>query len=76
VRTTPASKIYTPGVATVCRRSREPDFAWLYTAIPHLVAIVTNEPRLGWEHARGLHARQEGKAALLSQSRVSASRSS
>ncbi len=36
-------KIYTPGVAVICRDiQRKPELAWKYTAIPNLVAIVTN----------------------------------
>jgi malate dehydrogenase (oxaloacetate-decarboxylating) len=64
-------KIYTPGVATVCRSILEnPDFAWLYTAIPHLVAIVTNGSRvLGLGNIGPVASMpvMEGKAALLSQ---------
>ncbi|MFA5516009.1 MAG: malic enzyme-like NAD(P)-binding protein [Desulfuromonadales bacterium] len=36
-------KIYTPGVAVICRDiQRKPELAWKYTAIPNMVAIVTN----------------------------------
>jgi len=36
-------KIYTPGVATICRYiQRKPDLAQRYTVIPNQVAIVTN----------------------------------
>ncbi len=36
-------RIYTPGVATVCRAiQNNPDDAWNYTYIPNTVAIVTN----------------------------------
>ncbi len=36
-------RVYTPGVAEVCRLiADEPDLAWRYTAITHLVAIVTD----------------------------------
>ncbi|OGP86258.1 MAG: NAD-dependent malic enzyme 1 [Deltaproteobacteria bacterium RBG_13_65_10] len=64
-------KIYTPGVATVCRGIFEnPEFAWLYTAIPKLVAIVTNGSRvLGLGNIGPVASMpvMEGKAALLSQ---------
>ena len=64
-------KIYTPGVATVCKAIVEnPDFAWLYTAIPQLIAIVTNGSRvLGLGNIGPVAAMpvMEGKAALLSQ---------
>ena len=36
-------KIYTPGVAAICRDIRKrPELAYKYTAIPNQVAIVTN----------------------------------
>ncbi len=36
-------KIYTPGVANICRDiQKQPDLAYKYTAIPNQVAIVTN----------------------------------
>ena len=36
-------RVYTPGVAEVCMRiAQEPDLARLYTAISHMVAIVTD----------------------------------
>jgi malate dehydrogenase (oxaloacetate-decarboxylating) len=64
-------KIYTPGVATVCRSIvAKPEFEWLYTAIPKLVAIVTNGSRvlgLGNIGPRASMPVMEGKAALLSQ---------
>ncbi len=64
-------KIYTPGVATVCRAIlAKPEFAWLYTAIPKFVAIVTNGSRvLGLGNIGPVASMpvMEGKAALLSQ---------
>ena len=36
-------RIYTPGVAEVCLRiADDPELAWLYTSISHMVAIVTD----------------------------------
>ena len=36
-------RVYTPGVAEVCHLiAKEPELAWRYTAISHLVAIVTD----------------------------------
>ena len=36
-------RVYTPGVAEVCLRiADDPELAWLYTSISHLVAIVTD----------------------------------
>lgn len=36
-------KIYTPGVAAICRDiEKKPELAWKYTSIPNMVAIVTN----------------------------------
>jgi malate dehydrogenase (oxaloacetate-decarboxylating) len=64
-------KIYTPGVATVCRAILEnPNFANLYTVIPRLVAIVTNGSRvLGLGNIGPVASMpvMEGKAALLAQ---------
>jgi malate dehydrogenase (oxaloacetate-decarboxylating) len=64
-------KIYTPGVATVCKAIvADPQMAQLYTAIPRLVAIVTNGSRvlgLGKIGPVASMPVMEGKAALLSQ---------
>jgi malate dehydrogenase (oxaloacetate-decarboxylating) len=36
-------RVYTPGVAEVCLRiADDPELAWLYTSISHMVAIVTD----------------------------------
>ena len=36
-------RVYTPGVAEVCLKiADDPELAWLYTSISHLVAIVTD----------------------------------
>jgi malate dehydrogenase (oxaloacetate-decarboxylating) len=36
-------RVYTPGVAEVCRRiAADPSLAWTYTSISHMVAIVTD----------------------------------
>jgi malate dehydrogenase (oxaloacetate-decarboxylating) len=64
-------KIYTPGVATVCKAIlADPQIAQLYTSIPRLVAIVTNGSRvlgLGKIGPVASMPVMEGKAALLSQ---------
>ncbi|MFQ5457065.1 MAG: NAD-dependent malic enzyme [Myxococcota bacterium] len=64
-------KIYTPGVASVCEAIVEnPELSNLYTAIPSLVAIVTNGSRvlgLGRIGVVPSMPVMEGKAALLCQ---------
>src|SRR5574338_59443 len=36
-------RVYTPGVAEVCRRiAADPSLAWSYTSVSHMVAIVTD----------------------------------
>ncbi|HEY6074297.1 MAG TPA: hypothetical protein VIV15_13125, partial [Anaerolineales bacterium] len=36
-------RVYTPGVAEVCRKiAADPSLAWAYTSISHMVAIVTD----------------------------------
>jgi len=64
-------KVYTPGVADVCRRiAEDPDRKRLYTAIPHTVAIVTNGTAVLGLGNIGLAPSMpvmEGKAALLHQ---------
>jgi len=62
-------KIYTPGVAKVCRLiEKDPDLAWEYTAIGNTVGIVTNGTAiLGLGHigpVAGMPV-MEGKAALF-----------
>lgn len=62
-------KIYTPGVASVCRDiERKPELAFKYTAIPNQVAIVTNGTAilgLGDIGAVAGMPVMEGKAALF-----------
>jgi malate dehydrogenase (oxaloacetate-decarboxylating) len=62
-------KIYTPGVAAICRDiQRRPELAWKYTAIPNMVAIVTNGTAilgLGDIGAVAGMPVMEGKAALF-----------
>jgi malate dehydrogenase (oxaloacetate-decarboxylating) len=62
-------KIYTPGVATVCRDiQRKPELAWKYTSIHNQVAIVTNGTAvlgLGDIGAVAGMPVMEGKAALF-----------
>ncbi len=62
-------KIYTPGVAIICRDiQKKPDLAWKYTAIPNQVAIVTNGTAilgLGDIGAVAGMPVMEGKAALF-----------
>ncbi len=62
-------RIYTPGVAEVCRLiQRQPEVARRYTAIGHLVAIVTDGTAvlgLGNIGAVASMPVMEGKAALL-----------
>lgn len=63
--------VYTPGVANVCRAILEnPEVAYLYTAIPRMVAIVTDGTRvLGLGNIGPVASMpvMEGKAALLHQ---------
>ncbi len=62
-------KMYTPGVATICRDiQKNPDLAYRYTAIPNQVAIVTNGTAilgLGDIGAVAGMPVMEGKAALF-----------
>jgi len=62
-------KIYTPGVATICRDiQKKPELAYKYTAIPNQVAIVTNGTAilgLGDIGAVAGMPVMEGKAALF-----------
>lgn len=62
-------KIYTPGVAQICRDiHKKPELAWKYTAIPNQVAIVTNGTAilgLGDIGAVAGMPVMEGKAALF-----------
>ena len=62
-------KIYTPGVAQVCRDiQKKPELAWKYTAIHNQVAIVTNGTAilgLGDIGAVAGMPVMEGKAALF-----------
>ncbi|OHB25538.1 MAG: NAD-dependent malic enzyme 1 [Desulfuromonadaceae bacterium GWC2_58_13] len=62
-------KIYTPGVAAICRDiQKKPELAYKYTAIPNQVAIVTNGTAilgLGDIGAVAGMPVMEGKAALF-----------
>jgi malate dehydrogenase (oxaloacetate-decarboxylating) len=62
-------KIYTPGVASICRDiQKKPELAYRYTAIPNQVAIVTNGTAilgLGDIGAVAGMPVMEGKAALF-----------
>lgn len=62
-------KIYTPGVASICRDiQKRPELAYKYTAIPNQVAIVTNGTAilgLGDIGAVAGMPVMEGKAALF-----------
>lgn len=62
-------KIYTPGVAAICRDiQKKPELAWKYTAIHNMVAIVTNGTAilgLGDIGAVAGMPVMEGKAALF-----------
>ncbi len=62
-------KIYTPGVAAICRDiQKKPELAWRYTAIHNQVAIVTNGTAilgLGDIGAVAGMPVMEGKAALF-----------
>jgi malate dehydrogenase (oxaloacetate-decarboxylating) len=62
-------KIYTPGVASVCREIHgDPDKVWDYTSLGRTVAIVTNGTAILGLGNIGVHAGlpvMEGKAVLL-----------
>ncbi len=62
-------RVYTPGVADVCRRiAADPSLAWTYTSISHLIAIVTDGTAvLGLGDIGPLAAMpvMEGKAMLM-----------
>ncbi|MEW6029254.1 MAG: NAD-dependent malic enzyme [Chloroflexota bacterium] len=62
-------RVYTPGVADVCRRiAADPALAWTYTSISHMVAIVTDGTAvlgLGDIGALAGMPVMEGKAMLM-----------
>jgi malate dehydrogenase (oxaloacetate-decarboxylating) len=62
-------RVYTPGVADVCRRiAADPSLAWTYTSISHMVAIVTDGTAvlgLGDIGALAGMPVMEGKAMLM-----------
>ncbi len=62
-------RVYTPGVAEVCRKiAADPSLAWAYTSISHMVAIVTDGTAvLGLGDIGPLAAMpvMEGKAMLM-----------
>jgi malate dehydrogenase (oxaloacetate-decarboxylating) len=62
-------RVYTPGVAEVCRLiANEPELAWHYTSICHMVAIVTDGTAvlgLGDIGPRAGMPVMEGKAMLM-----------
>ncbi|MFZ5878860.1 MAG: NAD-dependent malic enzyme [Chloroflexota bacterium] len=62
-------RVYTPGVAEVCRKiAADPSMAWTYTSISHMVAIVTDGTAvlgLGDIGALAGMPVMEGKAMLM-----------
>jgi malate dehydrogenase (oxaloacetate-decarboxylating) len=62
-------RVYTPGVAEVCRKiAADPSLAWSYTSISHMVAIVTDGTAvLGLGNIGSLAGMpvMEGKAMLM-----------
>jgi malate dehydrogenase (oxaloacetate-decarboxylating) len=62
-------RVYTPGVAEVCLKiADDPELAWLYTSICHMVAIVTDGSSvlgLGNIGPRASMPVMEGKAMLM-----------
>jgi malate dehydrogenase (oxaloacetate-decarboxylating) len=62
-------RVYTPGVAEVCRKiAADPSLAWTYTSISHMVAIVTDGTAvLGLGNIGALAGMpvMEGKAMLM-----------
>lgn len=62
-------RVYTPGVAEVCLKIKDdPDLAWRFTAINHLVAIVSDGSAvlgLGDIGAKASMPVMEGKASLM-----------